>query len=318
MPEKSRKRPISCRTPILPLLFAAALHLACVQVQVLPAALPNVEHAVVIGVDGFGGAWVEANAGPNLKRLLRQGAYTLHARGVMPTSSSPNWASMIMGAGPEQHGVTSNDWETNRFDFAPTVSGQGGMFPTIFGLLRDQRPKSVITCIHDWDGFGRLFERQAADLIESVKGSTNTARRAAEVIRTRKPTLTFIHFDDLDHAGHSKGWGSPEYLAEIAIIDALIGTVLDAIEAAHLSGKTLVLVTADHGGDKNGKHGGNSMNELEIPWILAGPGVRRGHVLKTHINTFDTAPTLAYAFGLNLPAGWIGKPVTEAFAETRR
>ena len=49
-------------------------------------------------------------------------------------------ASMIMGAGPEQHGVTSNEWETNKFEIAPTVVGPGGMFPTIFGLLRAQRP----------------------------------------------------------------------------------------------------------------------------------------------------------------------------------
>ena len=35
---------------------------------------------------------------------------SIHARGVIPTVSSPNWASMIMGAGPEQHGITSNDW----------------------------------------------------------------------------------------------------------------------------------------------------------------------------------------------------------------
>jgi len=46
---------------------------------------------------------------------MREGAWTLHARGVMPTVSSPNWASMIMGAGPEQHGVTSIDWQPYKF-----------------------------------------------------------------------------------------------------------------------------------------------------------------------------------------------------------
>jgi hypothetical protein len=58
----------------------------------------------------------------------------------MPTSSSPNWASMIMGAGPEQHGVTSNDWETNKFEIPALEVGPEGMFPTIFGVIRRQRP----------------------------------------------------------------------------------------------------------------------------------------------------------------------------------
>jgi len=71
------------------------------------AAVP-VEHVLIIGCDGFGSISFTPTNTPVLHQLMRSGSYTLHARGVMPTSSSPNWASMIMGAGPEQHGVTSN------------------------------------------------------------------------------------------------------------------------------------------------------------------------------------------------------------------
>jgi phosphopentomutase len=71
-------------------------------------------------------------------------------------------------------------------------------------------------------------------------------------------------------------------------------------------------VTADHGG-KGKKHGGNSMDELLIPWILKGPGVREDTELKTRIDTFDTAPTIAHIFGLKTPTCWIGKPVLDAF-----
>src|SRR5262245_28038581 len=93
-----------------------------------------VSHLVVIGCDGFGSIGFTGSNTPVLHRLMKEGAYTLRARGVMPTSSSPNWASMIMGAGPEQHGVTSNEWQTNNFEIAPTVHGSAGFFPTIFGL----------------------------------------------------------------------------------------------------------------------------------------------------------------------------------------
>jgi predicted AlkP superfamily pyrophosphatase or phosphodiesterase len=73
------------------------------------AQVSQVEHVVVIGVDGLSPDGVHKAKAPNLARMMKEGAYTLHARAVMPTVSSPNWASMIMGAGPEQHGVTSNE-----------------------------------------------------------------------------------------------------------------------------------------------------------------------------------------------------------------
>ena len=106
------------------------------------AQVPGVEHVVVIGVDGLSPEGVRRARTPVLHRMMAEGASTLHARGVMPTVSSPNWASMIMGAGPEQHGVLSNDWKPGLGPITPTAVGPGGIFPTVFGLLRQQRPSS--------------------------------------------------------------------------------------------------------------------------------------------------------------------------------
>jgi len=289
----------------------AILLLACGTI-IAHAAVPNAEHVVVVGCDGFGSVGFTATNLPVLHKLMRDGAYTLHDRGVMPTSSSPNWASMIMGASPEQHGVTSNEWETNKFDIAPTALGPGGIFPTIFGLIREQKPDATIACVHDWDGFARLLEPRALDLLENVKGSTNTARRAVEVILERKPTFLFIHFDDVDHAGHTYGWKSPEFFAAADMVDGLIGQVADALVTAGIRDQTILIMTADHGG-KGKSHGGATMEELEIPLVLNGPGVAPGHTLTGFVNTYDLAPTIAWIFGLRPPACWSGKPLLDAF-----
>lgn len=272
-----------------------------------------VQHVVVVGVDGMSPDGVLKAEAPNLKRLCQQGAWTFRARGVMPTSSSPNWASMIMGAGPEQHGVTSNDWQPDKFDIAPMVKGPGGIFPTIFSVLREQKPKAVVGVFHDWGDYGRLFERTMVDVIENPKGPTNTVQRAVEFIKNRRPTSTFIHLDHVDHAGHEIGHGTPAYYESVAVADKLIGQVITAIEAAGMKDTTLLLVTADHGGKAKG-HGGATMAEIEIPWIIAGPGIRVGHEIKSPVNTYDTAATIAFAFGLKPPDAWIARPVTEAFA----
>lgn len=279
----------------------------------LPATFGTpINHVVVVGIDGLSPDGIEHAAAPHLKRLCREGAWTFHARAVMPTSSSPNWASMIMGAGPEQHGITSNEWELNKFEISPTVKGVDGRFPSIFTVLRDQEPKSCSAVFHDWDGFGRLVAPGAASLLVDAGGPVDTVRKAIACIREKRPRLTFLQLDNVDHAGHEHGHGTAEYYAAVDVADQLAGELLAALDEAGMRGATLLVVTSDHGGKGKG-HGGATMAEIEIPWIAAGPGVKAGYEITAPVNTFDTAATLASALGLKAPGCWIGRPVLSAF-----
>ena len=134
------------------------------------AQVPGAKHVVVIGIDGLSPDGIRKATTPHFHQLMKAGASTLHARAVMPTVSSPNWASMIMGAGPEQHGVTTNGWDPANAEITPTAMGPGGMFPTIFGLLRSQRPTAKIGCFHDWDGFGRLLNEKPLMSLSTRRG----------------------------------------------------------------------------------------------------------------------------------------------------
>jgi predicted AlkP superfamily pyrophosphatase or phosphodiesterase len=295
--------------PCLAFLLTCVLSPARVLAQA-----PRVEHVVIVGVDGLSPDGVQQAKAPNLARMMKEGAYTLHARGVMPTVSSPNWASMIMGAGPEQHGVTSNEWEPGKGEIRPTAVGPAGVFPTIFGVLRAQRPTAKSAVFHDWDGFGRLFERKAVDQIEDSDGPQKAVEHAVAYLKKERPQLTFIHLDHVDDAGHTHGHGTPQYYTAVAEADRLIGLVSKAVEEAGIADRAVVLVTSDHGGVGK-KHGGSTMAEIEIPWIIHGCGVASGREISTPVNTYDTAATAAYLLGLKPPACWIGRPVTEAFRE---
>jgi predicted AlkP superfamily pyrophosphatase or phosphodiesterase len=276
---------------------------------------PLADHLVIIGIDGWGSFGLEGAKIPNIDRLRLEGASSLRGRGVMPTSSSPNWASMITGAGPEQHGVTSNDWQPNKYEIPTAVKEAEGIYPTIFGLLRAERPNSKIVFFTEWHDFARLLERKALDEIYLGKSAEDTAGRAAAVIAQSKPDLAFIQFDHVDHAGHQFGYGTPEYIAAVEKADTLIGQILNAIKEAGIAPRTTVLVTADHGGTGK-KHGQPTIRDLEIPWIIAGPGIRAGKEIQSPLNIFDTAPSAAYILGLKAPTSCIGKVVLEAFSQT--
>jgi predicted AlkP superfamily pyrophosphatase or phosphodiesterase len=275
------------------------------------AAAAVVEHVVVIGVDALGPIGIEKAETPHLDALIAKGAHTFEARSVMPTSSSPCWASMIMGAGPEQHGILSNDWPLPKGFLKPTATGHKSMFPTMFYVLRQARPDIVTAVVYDWGGFARLYERDLVDVNIDGDGAEDTAVQAAAVIRERKPALTFVHLDHVDHALHQDGFASEPYFREVEKADALIGKILAAVEAAGIAATTAVIVAADHGGDGK-SHGGTSLAEMTIPWIIAGPGVAAGKTIDMPVNIYDTAVTVVHLLGVEPHPAWIGRPVVKA------
>ena len=234
---------------------------------------------------------------PNLDALIEQGAHSFSARAVLPTSSSPNWASMINGAGPEQHGIISNAWQPDDYSIEPVVSGVGPVFASIFDLIALADNDAVSASIYDWGGFGRLYNREAVTIDIDADGPQAAADSAVAVFHSHRPVLTFVHLDHVDVAGHRDGHGSSGYYASVEEADRLIGIVLEGLKSAGMRESATVIVSSDHGGVGAG-HGGESMAEVEIPWIIQGPLVSGGISIESPIDTYDTAATVAHLLGL--------------------
>lgn len=260
-------------------------------------------HVLIIGIDGLSADGVRNANTPHIHKLMERGAWTLQSRGVMPTVSSPNWMSLLSGAGPEMHGVHSNEWERFNFKIAPACKGPEGIFPGLFSVIHAQRPGATLAAIHDWQGFGRLVEKSSAAHVQHVKGSPAATAAAIEYWRQNKPLLLFVHLDDVDHAGHGKTWEGPEYKAAVEEIDSLIGKLTAAVPLD----KTLIVLVADHGGTGT-KHGSDTTNELEVPLIFAGPGIDKGEITARPRN-IDMAPTVIKALGLKPHRCWEGVPL---------
>jgi len=299
------------KTPIRHLPLLMALLAGLTGAGGAHAAPPKAQHVIVIGVDGLSPDGVIKADAPTLRDMMKRGSWSLHARGVMPTTSGANWASIINGAGPEQHGVTSNDWNVGEFNFPTAVAGSGGFFPSIFQVLADQKPELEVGSVYEWDGFGNLYDHRFVDYDARGKDEDETTTLAVDYIKAKRPGFLFVHLDLVDHAGHAYGHGSPRYYQSVAKADQLIDRIRQATVAAGIAGETVILVTSDHGGVGKG-HGGESLAELEIPWIAYGKTINPGVELDLPINTFDTAATVAWLLGAKIPYAWLGRPVTLA------
>lgn len=270
----------------------------------------KIKHVILIGSDGFGAYAFENAKVPNLRAMMQEGSWSLQARSVLPSSSAANWASMVMGAGPELHGYTT--WGSKKPDMPARVLDEYGMFPSVYALLRKEKPDSEIGVIYEWDGIGYLFPKAAVNHDQNPDGDIAIANAASQYIKEKKPNFLFVHLHDVDSVGHKVGHATPEYYAAIERTDTHIGTILKGIKDAGIEKNTIVLFTSDHGGVNKG-HGLISMNEMQIPWIIKGPGIQRNKELSESIMTFDTAASIAYLLKLKVPQVWIGRPVRGAF-----
>lgn len=244
---------------------------------------------------------------------MREGSSSLSARSVLPSSSAVNWASMLMGAGPTVHGYT--EWNSAVPEIPSADSSRYGLFPSIFSILKEQRPTAVSALIYSWQGIDPLIAKAATTIRVAGKDNDNFCTdTAAAIIRSKKPVLTFVHLDQPDGVGHTIGHRTPEYYKELKNVDARIGKIVAAVKDAGIADQTIILVTADHGGKGKG-HGGKSLDEVQIPWVMYGPGVKKGHQLHNTIITYDTAATIAWLLKLKMPQSWRGQPVAEAMGK---
>ena len=89
--------------------------------------------------------------------------------------------------------------------------------------------------------------------------------------------FTFVHYRDLDSAGHALGWESAAWAEVVKDVDGYLGDLLDFVTANPvLMGNTVIVVTADHGGTGTGHSNASDERVYTIPMMAWGYGVPAG------------------------------------------
>jgi len=108
------------------------------------------------------------------------------------------------------------------------------------------------------------------------------------------------------------GYYIAQYDGEIAAVDQEVGAVVDALASAGLSGKTVVVLTSDHG-ESLGEHDyyfdhGEDLFEpsMAVPLILAMPGAPGGIRSRALASTLDLVPTLLDLLKVSYPPDLAG------------
>ncbi|MFW9959202.1 MAG: alkaline phosphatase family protein, partial [Candidatus Odinarchaeota archaeon] len=142
-----------------------------------------------------------------------------------------------------------------------------------------------------------------------------------ELVNTRTPTFTVVHFGETDEIGHENGSLSELYREALERQETYIGEILDAYEALGILNSTLIIVTSDHGQTdfqgKGGEHGGIESDILHTPLLIRGPRVIPGVYTELHHQT-SIAPTIASVMGWEIPYDASGSILFESLDFSNR
>jgi predicted AlkP superfamily pyrophosphatase or phosphodiesterase len=302
----------SCIITIVAFVFTATV-----------SAAPRAEHVFIISVDGGSPVAIEQSKMPVLQRMVKAGAHSWHAQTIKPSLTLPSHTSMLTGVPMEKHKITWNNYApTGGVVTVPTVFGaakQAGLSTAMFvgkeKFWHLVQPGTVDHYYYDRSNAVVVMKSDSGDKVVKKEGNIfarMVATNAADYIIKHKPNLCFIHFTDTDTVGHEFGWRTPEQLKAFAETDVAIGMIQKAIRQAGLAKKSVIILSADHGGNGKG-HSRGSPIDMQIPWVTWGVGVKKNYEIIMPIYTCDTAATALWLLDAKPLAPMDGVVVTNAF-----
>lgn len=286
-------------------------------------ATSKAKHVFIISIDGGKPAVIAQSQMPVLKQMAAEGAHTWEAKTINPSLTLPSHTSMLTGVLPEQHKILWNVWKPEKGVVqVPTIFAEAkkaGLSTAMFvgkEKFRQLAQPASLDVFNFEEAKATGVTKMSAGDVKPVKEdavlAADVAMQSARYIVEHKPDLCFIHFPDPDNEGHKYGWGSPQQIESFAKVDQALSIVMQAIRRAGIEGQSVVLVTADHGGHAK-THGLGTPEDITIPWIIWGAGVRKGFAISTPVNTCDTAATALWLLNVPRPTNLNGQPVKSAF-----
>jgi hypothetical protein len=269
-----------------------------------PAQAP-VPHVIQISVDALGGKYLEKflQESPahftNFARLIKEGSTTLNARtDYSNTSTLPNHTCMVTGRPlrtPAEWQECSGHFWTWNGDFpsaeAPAslhaTNPAGGYTASTFDVAHDNGLKTALYSGKSKfqvyaTSYGPTLGAEHAkgrNKIDHVIISGGIHAKAMADLKANKPNYTFLHYPDMDSAGHAHGYLGDDYRNAAKQIDVYLGELLTMLDTdPEWKDRTAVIISADHGGEPETKGHGNPNHPYNytIPFIVWGSGVAKG------------------------------------------
>ena len=251
--------------PVRPYRFALLCLLLCLsacaglparQDGIAPASAPSSAPLLLVSIDGLRADALGRGDTPVLDRLAAQGVRAQWMRPSYPVLTFPNHYALVTGLRPDHHGVvhnSMNDAQLGRFVVADKAAGQMPGWWQGEPVWTGAERAGIVTGVWAWPGAAAPRDGVLPHYHHSFDPDVPLPARMAEVVawlsgRDGPPArFAALYLETVDGAGHDHGPDAPATRAAVRAVDAAIGQLLDALDAAGLGGRVNVVVVSDHG-----------------------------------------------------------------------
>ena len=298
------------------LLAALALFIAgCAELMAPVTDYPaTAQRVILVSLDG-----VRADALPYLPTVLaltHRGVWTDSMQTVLPARTLPAHLSMLSGRDVTEYGITQNAMDVG----IAAVMRLNSITP-MFAWARAGEMRSAAVAGMSLVPAAQRAEAQsffAVDTLIATDGDAPTLTTAAIALLRADTSvrMMFVHFPDVDFAGHDFGWitadgtHTPAYRAALARVDSAIAALWSEIAPSVESGHTALVITADHGGGHGDgcepgvaaarEHCTAHPGDRLVPFVLVAKDAAAAR-LTGEVTITQVGPTIGALLGLPMP-----------------
>lgn len=255
----------------------------------------KVKKVLLIGVDGCRADALQLAKSSGFDSIAAHSYLSYHCDRGPYTVSGPGWSTILHGVWPDKHKVFDNDFLNHDY----------GSYRDVFFYLREEKPNLSLAVVANWPLFLKITSSE--DDADRAKSDELVKLKAIHMLRKFTPDVMLLHFNDVDHAGHTSGFdpNNKKYIQAIRKVGKHADDIMKVIEEREkeFCEEWLVIVCTDHGGYKLG-HGGQ--DELEntryVFSIFRTPGQQQK--MLENARTVDILPTILKYLGVNAREEW--------------
>ena len=237
---------------------------------------------LLIGIDGCRADALELANTPTIDNLISNGVFSPDALNDDITISGPGWSAILCGVWSNKHLSIDNSF----------VGTDYTNYPPLFKRIEDFDANLHTVSICNWNPINDYIVQNYADYKLNVSSDADVSSEASTYLSANDPDMMFLHFDDVDHAGHSYGFSPTvsQYITAIEGVDALLTPIMQTISQRpnYANEDWLVLITSDHGGVGT-SHGGTSIEHQNVVVIASGNTITQEIIRKDSSIIFDSA-----------------------------
>lgn len=220
----------------------------------------------------------------------------------LPSMSRPLYETIHTGLPVSEHGIIAN--------YIVRCSDKANIFQ-----MCAEAGKSTAAAAYYW--FSELYNRTPYDRLEDREVDDQNLsiqhgrfytedefpdielfQSAGTLVRHFQPDYMLVHPMGMDYLGEKFGSDSAEYRNQAILQDMY----MSALIAEWLISGYNILVTADHGMNPDGLHGGTTPDVREVPLYFIRPGIPGSGDTQETISQLQIAPTVCELLELSIPS----------------